>query len=212
MATKSSDRVGLAASGTKARSPHGLEQQGLEPQGEISWNLGTAALYEHALAHGEGRLASEGAFVAVTAPHTGCSPNDKFLARDEVTESTVDWGNVNAAIDPPRSRRLRDDMIAHRNAQDRLFVRDARAGADDEYGIGVRVITPSAWQSLFAHKTCSCARTRRTWRARSRPSYCCARNEGGSGPSRHALRHRYRALLHGQHRRDLRDALSESHL
>ena len=152
MATKSSDRVGLAASGTKARSPHGLEQQGLEPQGEISWNLGTAALYEHALAHGEGRLASEGAFVAVTAPHTGCSPNDKFLARDEVTESTVDWGNVNAAIDPPRSRRLRDDMIAHRNAQDRLFVRDARAGADDEYGIGVRVITPSAWQSLFAHK------------------------------------------------------------
>ena len=45
MATKSSDRVGLAASGTKARSPHGLEQQGLEPQGEISWNLGTAALY-----------------------------------------------------------------------------------------------------------------------------------------------------------------------
>jgi len=151
MATKSSDQVGLAASGTKARSPHGLEQQGLEPQGEVFWNLGPAALYEHALAHGEGRLASHGAFVAVTAPHTGRSPNDKFLARDEVTESTVDWGKVNAAIDPPCSRRLRDDVIAHLNAQDRLFVRDARAGADDEYGIGVRVITPSAWQSLFAH-------------------------------------------------------------
>ena len=149
MATKMSDRPlpGLP----KVRGRHGLEKQGLDPVGEIHWNLSAAALYEHALARGEGRLAAGGAFAAVTAPHTGRSPNDKLTVRDEGTESTVDWGKVNAATDTAKFRALRDDVIAYLNKQESLFVRDARAGADDVYGISVRVITPGAWQSLFAY-------------------------------------------------------------
>jgi phosphoenolpyruvate carboxykinase (ATP) len=42
-------------------------------------------------------------------------------------------------------------VLAHLNEQKELFVRDARAGADAEYGINVRLITPNAWQSLFAY-------------------------------------------------------------
>ena len=149
MAPKTSNRPrpGLP----KVRGRHGLEQQGLDPVGAIHWNLSAAALYEHALARGEGRLAACGAFAAVTAPHTGRSPDDKFTVRDEGTESTVDWGKVNVATDTAKFRALRDDVIAHLDKQESLFVRDARAGADDVYGISVRVITPSAWQSLFAY-------------------------------------------------------------
>jgi phosphoenolpyruvate carboxykinase (ATP) len=130
---------------------HGLAQQGLDPVGEVHRNLSAAALYEHALARGEGCLAAGGAFAAVTAPHTGRSPDDKFTVRDESTESTVDWGKVNVATDTAKFRALRDDVIGHLDKQKSLFVRDARAGADDVYGISVRVITPSAWQSLFAY-------------------------------------------------------------
>ena len=148
------DRKTTDGSGTvgAARSPgrHALEQQGLDPQGEVHCNLSPAALYEHALARGEGRIAAGGAFAAITAPHTGRSPNDKFTVRDETTESTIDWGKVNASIDPEIFRRLKADVIAHLNQQDTLFVRDARAGADEAYAISVRVVTPNAWQSLFA--------------------------------------------------------------
>ena len=149
MAPETSDKPRLDSPRIQGR--YGLEQHGLDPVGEVHWNLSTAALYEHALARGEGRLAAGGAFAAVTAPHTGRSPNDKFTVRDEDTESTIDWSKVNAATDTSKFRALRDDVIAYLNKQESLFVRDARAGADDVYGINVRVITTGAWQSLFAY-------------------------------------------------------------
>jgi phosphoenolpyruvate carboxykinase (ATP) len=129
---------------------HGLTGEGLDPRREVHWNLSPAELYEQALARGEGRIAHMGAFAAVTAPHTGRSPNDKFTVKEPVTEKAVDWGKVNVAVDPAAFERLRSDVAAYLNGQD-LFVRDCRAGADDAYGINVRVVTTSAWHSLFAY-------------------------------------------------------------
>jgi phosphoenolpyruvate carboxykinase (ATP) len=146
MATKGS----VAAQDIGVAGDHGLEEVGLQPTETVHWNLGPAALYEAALGRGEGRLAHMGGFAAVTAPHTGRSPRDKFTVRDDETESTVDWGTVNAALSPEHYRALRDRILAHLNERD-LFVRDARAGADETFGINVRVVTPSAWHSLFAY-------------------------------------------------------------
>ena len=151
MATKTTDKPGATGTAKSGRSKHGLEQQGLDPKGEVHWNLSPAALYEHALARGEGHIAAGGGFAAVTAPHTGRSPNDKFTVRDEITESTIDWGKVNVGTDAEKFALLRADVIAHLNQQEMLFVRDARGAADEAYGMAVRVITPNAWQSLFAH-------------------------------------------------------------
>ena len=49
-------------------SEHDLDTDGLDPTGEVHWNLSPALLYERALARGEGRLAHMGGFVATTAP------------------------------------------------------------------------------------------------------------------------------------------------
>src|SRR5688572_27254649 len=107
MPTKTTDKP--RASGAAMGKKHGLEQQGLDPQGTVHWNLSPAALYEHALARGEGHLTNGGGFAAVTAPHTGRSPNDKFTVRDEMTESTIDWGKVNAATDAEKFALLKAD-------------------------------------------------------------------------------------------------------
>src|SRR5687767_9867765 len=93
MPTKTTER-----SAAKMKSRHGLEQQGLDPKGTVYLNLPPAALYEHALRRGEGHIAAGGAFAAVTSPHTGRSPNDKFTVRDAETEKTIDWGKVNAGL------------------------------------------------------------------------------------------------------------------
>jgi phosphoenolpyruvate carboxykinase (ATP) len=131
-------------------SEHGLELHGLDPSGEVHWNLSPAQIYEHALRRDEGRLAHMGGFAAVTVPHTGRSPNDKYTVRDHLTDGAVDWGKVNVSVTPEQYRALRALVVEHLNGRE-LFVRDARAGEHPEGGINVRVITPSAWHSLFAY-------------------------------------------------------------
>lgn len=132
------------------KSKVGLESHGLTPTGAVHWNLSPAQLYEKALERGEGRIAHMGAFTAITAPHTGRSPNDKYTVRDAASESSVDWGEVNAPLSEEHFRALRDDVLEFLGGQD-LFVRDARAGSHPEHGLSVRVITHNAWHNLFAY-------------------------------------------------------------
>src|SRR3989449_7227735 len=73
----------------------GLDALGLAPERAVHWNLVPAALYEHAARRGEGVIAEGGAFCAVTSPHTGRSPNDKFIVRDGASEGDIWWGRVN---------------------------------------------------------------------------------------------------------------------
>jgi len=127
-----------------------LTRHGLAPAGDVHWNLSPARLYEEAFAQGDGRLVHMGAILAETAPHTGRSPNDRFIVRNANTEESVDWGAVNAPVSPEHFDALRADIVEYLNARD-LFVQDARAGEDDTHGINVRIVTERAWHSLFAY-------------------------------------------------------------
>src|SRR5207247_7649071 len=75
-----------------------LNGQGLRPSGNVHWNLVGTVLLEQAVRRDEGELADMGPFVARTAPHTGRSPNDKFVVREASTEKDVDWGKVNQPL------------------------------------------------------------------------------------------------------------------
>jgi len=125
-----------------------LGRHGLDARGPIHWNLAPAVLIEHAIRRGEGVLTDAGAFVGITAPHTGRSPNDKFVVREPENEGAIWWGDVNVPISPEHFDRLHADIRAHLAGRE-LYVRDMFAGADDQYRLNVRVITPSAWHSLF---------------------------------------------------------------
>jgi phosphoenolpyruvate carboxykinase (ATP) len=139
-----------AAQAFGRESSHGLDKHGIRNPGTVFWNLLPAELVEHAVRRGEGILVEGGPFNAVTSPHTGRSPNDKFVVRDENTEADVWWGKVNQPITPEHYAALREDVLAHLEGQD-LYVRDMWAGADPEYRLAVRAITPNAWHNLFAH-------------------------------------------------------------
>jgi phosphoenolpyruvate carboxykinase (ATP) len=131
MTTKTQDRIvpeRPVAAATAAGS-YGLENHGLAPREAVHWNLSPARLYEEAFARDDGELAHMGALSTSTAPHTGRSPNDKFVVRDETTEAVVDWGKVNVPMSPEHWRALRADVVAYLDGRS-LFVRDARAGAD----------------------------------------------------------------------------------
>lgn len=130
-------------------SRHGLEIHGIRNAGTVHWNLPAAQLYEHAIRRDEAAMASEGPLVAVTGSHTGRSPNDKFVVREETSEENIWWGDVNREF-----RRETFDTILRRARaymQNRdLFVFDGYAGTDPNYRLNVRVINENAWQNLFA--------------------------------------------------------------
>jgi phosphoenolpyruvate carboxykinase (ATP) len=128
-----------------------LSDHGLSPTGRVHWNLPPAQLIEHAVWRGEGQLSADGSFVAVTAPHTGRSPNDKFTVREPSTEEEIWWGAVNVPMEPSKFETLREDVLRYLDEQDDLYVRDVWAGADPQYRLNVRVVTPSAWHSVFVH-------------------------------------------------------------
>jgi phosphoenolpyruvate carboxykinase (ATP) len=133
---------------TKERTQ--LNEHGLSPAGRIHWNLPPAELVEHAVWRGEGRLSADGSFVAQTAPHTGRSPNDKYTVREPTSEADIWWGDVNVAMSEEHFELLRRDLLGNLNSQDDLYVQDVMAGAEPAYQLNVRVVTPSAWHSMFA--------------------------------------------------------------
>ncbi len=126
-----------------------LSTQGLEPRGEVHWNLIAPELFQAAARRGEGEFADMGPFVAVTTPHTGRSPNDKFIVREPGSENDVDWGKVNQALSPEKYRVLLEDTREHLNEQPELFVEDLFCGADPSYRLSVRYVSPNAWHMAF---------------------------------------------------------------
>ena len=86
-------------------SGHGAEASGLRQLKAVHWNLEVPRLYEEALRRNEAELAQGGALVATTGSHTGRSPKDKFVVRDEATENEVWWEN-NGAITPEQFETL----------------------------------------------------------------------------------------------------------
>jgi len=124
-----------------------LTTTGLKNLNHVYYNLDPAPLYEHAIRRGEAELTADGALVAYTGQHTGRSPQDKFIVRDETTENTIWWDN-NKPISAAHFEQLYADFIAHAEGQD-LFVQDLIGGADPNYSLPVRVVSEYAWHALF---------------------------------------------------------------
>ncbi len=129
-------------------SKHGLEKHGIVP-GDVHWNLTPAALYEHIARRGEGMISADGPVVVHTGIHTGRSAQDKFLVEDPETRDKVWWGPVNKPISEEKFDALLGRVQAYHQGRE-LFVLDCHVGADSEYKLPLRVVTPNAWHCLFA--------------------------------------------------------------
>src|SRR5581483_6001078 len=125
----------------------GPDRLGFEDLKAVHWNLQAPQLYGEALQRGEAKIAAEGALVAETGVHTGRSPKDKFIVRDDLTDKAVWWDN-NGAISPGEFDRLLGDFIAHARGRE-LFAQDLYAVADPSARVKARVFTELAWHSLF---------------------------------------------------------------
>lgn len=145
MATEMKPRRSAVA---REKSP-GLGGQGLAPRGKVRWNLIAPELFEAAARRGEGEFAEMGPFVAITSPHTGRSPNDKFVVEEPSSRADVDWGKVNQPMAAGKYDLLLDDIRDHLDHSPELFVEDLYCGADPAHRLSVRYVSPSAWHMAF---------------------------------------------------------------
>lgn len=125
-----------------------LDKIGIQNCKQVYWNLSPAELVEHTLKEGLGTLSDTGALAIDTGEFTGRSPKDRFFVKDEITADTVDWNNINQPIEGKYFDQLLEKMAAY-VADKTLYARDAKACADKDYQLNVRVVTEAPWQSLF---------------------------------------------------------------
>ncbi len=131
------------------QSPAGLEPQGIRHVNTVYWNLSTPQLVEEAIRRREGCLAHLGPLVVRTGQHTGRSPNDKFIVQEASSADKVWWGKVNRPMTQDQYEGLQRRLLAYLQGRD-IFVQDCFAGANPAYRLPIRIITETAWHSLFA--------------------------------------------------------------
>jgi len=127
----------------------GLDRQGFSALGAVHWNLTVPLLYEHAIRRGEGLLGAGGSFVANTGIHTGRSVKDKYIVEEPSSSADIAWGEINRPVSEAVFARMHERMLGYFQGRE-TFVQDVFCGADPEYRLPVRLVSESAWHTLFA--------------------------------------------------------------
>ncbi len=132
-----------------AHSHFGLENHEIKNTSTVYWNLSTPRLYEEALRRHEGHLAHLGPLVVRTGHHTGRSPDDKFIVKQNPSAQNIGWGKLNRPISPNHFENLHRRLLAYLEGKD-LFIQDCFVRSDPKQPMPIRIVTEMAWHSLFA--------------------------------------------------------------
>lgn len=131
------------------QSATSLKEHGLQGLRRAFWNLPVARLIEEAVQRGEGVLTNTGALAVLTLPHTGRSPQDKFVVEEPSSAARIWWGEINHPMSETHFERLLTRMTTYFQQRD-VFVMDAVVANHPRYRLPIRVVTEHAWHSLFA--------------------------------------------------------------
>jgi len=131
------------------QSNYGIENHGITNTGDVFWNFNTPRLYEEIIKRREGAVVHLGPVIVRTGHHTARAANEKFIVKEPGSEKNIWWGKENRPFEEERFNTLYLRLMAYLQGND-LFIQDCFAGADPEYRTPVRVITETAWHSLFA--------------------------------------------------------------
>lgn len=129
-----------------------LNKVGIQPKGNVYFNLGIGELVKTAVELGEGSLTDTGALLVTTGKYTGRSPNDRYVVQENPSSDSIAWGKVNVPMSKETFNALHQQIAAYLSDQKQLFVFDGYAGADRNHSLNIRVINELASQNLFIHQ------------------------------------------------------------
>ncbi|MEO7960918.1 MAG: phosphoenolpyruvate carboxykinase (ATP) [Ginsengibacter sp.] len=123
---------------------------GLRSAENVYYQLSPEELIAQSVEKGEGLLSDTGALVIDTGEFTGRSPKDKYIVKDEMTSSNIDWNDFNIPMSTKHFESLYTKAISF--LQDKkIWIRDCYACADPAYRINIRVVNENPCCNLFAY-------------------------------------------------------------
>lgn len=129
-----------------------LQGLGIKNPNRIYWQLNTPQLYEEVIRRHEGFMAHLGPLVVRTGNHTSRAHEDRFIVDEPPFRSDISWGEINRPISAERFERIQQRMTAYFQGVD-VFVQDGYARVDHHEHLSIRIITETAWHSLFARNS-----------------------------------------------------------
>jgi phosphoenolpyruvate carboxykinase (ATP) len=114
------------------------------------WNLTAEQLIEETIKREQGVLSDTGAISVKTGEFTGRSPKDRFIVKDDLTENSVDWGDINIPFEKKNFDSLYSQITEYFSDKD-LFIKDAYACSDPQYQLNVRLIAEYPWSAHFVN-------------------------------------------------------------
>ena len=128
-----------------------LVKLGLKNSENVHYQSSPEELVQDTIRLGDGELTDTGAIAIRTGEFTGRSPKDRFIVKDEVTESTIDWNSFNTPISEKYFDTIYRKIMQHMDQLPEIWVRDCYACADPRYRVSIRVITKKPSTNLFAY-------------------------------------------------------------
>ena len=118
---------------------------------KIQEDLTQDELIALSLNKGEGEIAANGALLVKTGKRTGRSPLDRFIVKDSITESKVDWGEVNKPFDEEKFNSLWKRVELYLSEKE-VFISSLHVGEHKEHYVPVDIKTVWAWHNLFGRQ------------------------------------------------------------
>ena len=141
-------------------------------------------LIDFSLAKNEGEIAANGALLVKTGARTGRSPLDRFIVKDSITESKVDWGEVNRPFKEEKFNSLWEKVEVHLSEK-QVFVSNLHIGEHENHYIPVKIKTEWAWHNLFGQQMFIKPENfnpsdKSIWSVMSAPEFMCAPERDGT--------------------------------
>ena len=139
--------------------------------------LPTEELITIAVENNEGIIAKNGAFSTTTGTRTGRSPNDRFIVKEPSTDALIEWGDINKPFDEEKFDVLWNKVDSYLAEKNR-YVSHVHVGSHAEHYLPVKVITETAWHSLFARLIFVCTEdynssNKQEWQILSAANFKC---------------------------------------
>ena len=115
----------------------------------IQHELSKKELISIAIDNNEGVIAKNGALTTETGSRTGRSPNDRFIVKEETTENSIDWGEINKPFDEDKFEPLWNKVKNYLDSKD-TYVSKVHVGSHEDHYLPIKVRTETAWHGLFS--------------------------------------------------------------
>ena len=131
-----------------------LEKHGIKGVKELIYNPTYEQLFQAEISSEnqgfeKGILTKSGAIAVKTGIFTGRSPKDRFIVKDQTTESTIWWdGKINLPTTPEIFSNLKT-LITDSFENKKLYVVDTFCGTNSDTRLKVRFVMEVAWQAHF---------------------------------------------------------------